>query len=586
MAKRRARCFFLVIALTAVLGCLFLRYVKGPSKMSVKKVVQGPKTTPGKANTPTKKEAGEMSSHLSQIAKTTKYPLSQVNKQNPVSATKTTQEPKSFLSSKTANKSTISPFNKTPKKSEFTAEAYAKRLKFSLQSNSGADFTVGDTIRVVFMAKDQQNNAVTTNIGDYFRASISTLETKSGAVGTITDHQNGTYTAAFRLLWAGEVKIKVQLVLPRQAIDVIERTIREHPFDKVMFRKRYLVGRGTIDTRCNVDPGVFDSAAPVCNYSDPRAGGRWYCEKAVNIPCKTPGYHSYILGGGAKVVLRPGEEKLFGRRNNAWRLDISGAPSTITVKKGLDVLAKRRRCMPGLATPQINGFYQQGVWNSLVCHNRHFSNQSEWRECLRGKTLHFMGDSTIRQWYEHLVKVLNLTDTALPEATHQSGPLLAQDPVNNITLKHRIHGPPIRTSPTNTSNLKYIANAIDEIKGGPNDVVGITIWSHFTANPVELYRERMEAIRAAIRRLQQRSPQTLVVIKSANTFIGNEVNGADWLAYRFDLVMRELFEGMDVALVDAWEMTSGQQWHEDVIHPTSDIITQEVEFLCSFICPL
>ncbi|XP_078677134.1 NXPE family member 3-like [Branchiostoma floridae x Branchiostoma belcheri] len=570
-AVRRARYSFMAMVLVSGLGYVLMCLIQEPS--SRMRVL--PKAT----------GIGGISSRRGpkQSVKPTKQSLPQVTKQTVLT------KYKPFPSSTTKNSSTKIPIPsiETPNKSVFTTQAYAKQLTFFIESNSGPDFSVGDIVRVVFFAKDQRNNAVTTNIGDYFRASISTLETKSAAVGAITDHQNGTYTATFRLLWEGKVKIKVQLVLPRQAIDVVERTVGEHPFDKVMFRRQYRIDRRTIGTRCSVDPTVFHNTGPVCNHSDPHAGGRWYCEKAANISCQTPGYHSYILGSGPKNMLRPGEEKLFARRINPWRLDISGSPSTINVTKGLDPLAKRRRCMPGLATPQINGFYQDGVWNSLVCHNRHFSNQSEWRECLRRKTVHFMGDSTIRQWYEYLVETLNLTDVTLPEATHQSGPSLAKDPVDNITLKYRTHGPPIRTSSTKTSNLKYIANALDEIEGGPNDVVGITVGAHLTAFPVQLYRERMEAIRAAIRRLHQRSPQTLVAIKTANTFTsGSEVNGGDWLAYRFDLVMRELFAGMDVVLVDAWGMTSAQQWHVDVIHPGSDIIGQQVELLGSFICPL
>ncbi|KAI8510147.1 Neurexophilin [Branchiostoma belcheri] len=431
---------------------------------------------------------------------------------------------------------------------------------------------------------DKQGN-MTTNIGDYFRASILNLKTKSGAVGIVEDHLNGTYTATFRLLWVGEVNIRVQLVLPRQAIDVIERTVREHPVDKIMFVKRYIVGKAKIDTRCNVDPAVFNTHTPVCNYSDPHAGVRWFCEKADNISCNTSGYHAKHSTTSTVKLLKNGEEKLFGRGLNGVKKSISGSPSKINVISGLDPLVNRTRCMPGLPTPPVSGFYAGGVWNSLVCHNRHFSNQSEWRKCLRGKTLHFMGDSTIRQWYEHFVKILNLTDSPLPDAIHQTGPLLARDTVNNITVKYRSHGPPLRCGWTRTFHLQYVANVIDEIEGGPNDVVGITLWAHFTTYPVDMYRERMEAIRAAIQRLHQRSPDTLVVIKSANTRTGNELVAGDWLALQLDLAMREMFEGMKVVLVDAWEMTTAQQWHKDVIHPASDIIIQELEYLCSFICP-
>eukprot|EP00058_Branchiostoma_floridae_P025582 XP_002611072.1 hypothetical protein BRAFLDRAFT_70425 [Branchiostoma floridae] len=443
-------------------------------------------------------------------------------------------------------------------------------------------FKVGDRLRVVISAKNKQGN-VTTNIGDYFRAAIFNRQTRSGAVGIITDHQNGTYTATFRLLWAGEVNIVVKLVHPRQAIDIIERTVTEHPVDKIMFVKRYLIGKVKIDTKCNADPAVFNSTAPVCNYSDPHAGARWYCEKAANISCNTSGYHGRL---SARVhLLKDGEEKLFGSGLNGLKKYISGSPSKIKVERGLDHLASRTRCIPGLPIPEISGFYIKGVWNSLVCQNRQFFSQSEWRKCLRGKTLHFMGDSTIRQWYEHFVKILNLTDSTLTDAIHQTGPLLACDEVNNITVTYRSHGPPLRCAWTRTFHLQYVANVIDEIGGGPNDVVGISVWAHFTSYAVDIYRERMEAIRAAIQRLHQRSPETLVVIKSANTRMGNELIAGDWLAHQLDLLMREMFEGMNVVLVDAWEMTTAQQWQADRIHPTSDIIIQELEYLCSFICP-
>ncbi|XP_035663313.1 NXPE family member 3-like [Branchiostoma floridae] len=266
-------------------------------------------------------------------------------------------------------------------------------------------------------------------------------------------------------------------------------------------------------------------------------------------------------------------------------MSISGSPSKINVKKGRDPLANRRRCVRGLSTPQISGFYLIGVWNSLVCENRHFSSQAGWQQCLKGKTLHFMGDSTIRQWWEHFVRIMIMKETHIPEALHTTGPLLARDTVNNITVNFRMHGPPLRGS-IGTFLLKYVTNIIDEIDGGPNDVVGITMWAHFTSYPVEVYRKRMEAVRAAIERLLHRSPETLVVIKSANTNIGNELISGDWLAHKLDLTMREMFRGMNVVLVDAWEMTNAQHWHKEYIHPAQDIVVQELEFLCSFICPL
>ncbi|KAI8496647.1 Neurexophilin [Branchiostoma belcheri] len=126
---------------------------------------------------------------------------------------------------------------------------------------------------LVIKTENKRNNTI-SNTGDFFRGSIISAESKSGAVGIVTDHQNGNYTATFRLLWEGEVTIRIQLVLPQQTIDVIEKNRREDPFEMVTFQKRFVVGKRNVDTQCNVDPAIFKDS-PVCDYSDLHAGVRW-----------------------------------------------------------------------------------------------------------------------------------------------------------------------------------------------------------------------------------------------------------------------------------------------------------------------
>lgn len=55
-----------------------------------------------------------------------------------------------------------------------------------------------------------------------------------------------------------------------------------------------------------------------------------------------------------------------------------------------------------------SGYYYQGVWRALGgTRVRQFTYSSDVTQCLRGKMVHLYGDSTIRQWFEHL-------NTALP----------------------------------------------------------------------------------------------------------------------------------------------------------------------------
>lgn len=55
-----------------------------------------------------------------------------------------------------------------------------------------------------------------------------------------------------------------------------------------------------------------------------------------------------------------------------------------------------------------SGYYFQGVWRRLgVTPIHQFNSSSAITQCLKGKTVHMYGDSTMRQWFEYL-------DAALP----------------------------------------------------------------------------------------------------------------------------------------------------------------------------
>lgn len=51
-----------------------------------------------------------------------------------------------------------------------------------------------------------------------------------------------------------------------------------------------------------------------------------------------------------------------------------------------------------------SGYYYQGVWHAPGGEAvRQFDTPAAVTQCLKGKVVHLYGDSTIRQWYEHLV---------------------------------------------------------------------------------------------------------------------------------------------------------------------------------------
>lgn len=50
-----------------------------------------------------------------------------------------------------------------------------------------------------------------------------------------------------------------------------------------------------------------------------------------------------------------------------------------------------------------SGYYFQGLWRAIGgTAVQHFNTSSAVTQCLKGKKVYLYGDSTIRQWFEHL----------------------------------------------------------------------------------------------------------------------------------------------------------------------------------------
>ncbi|KAF6120728.1 neurexophilin and PC-esterase domain family member 3 [Phyllostomus discolor] len=235
-----------------------------------------------------------------------------------------------------------------------------------------------------------------------------------------------------------------------------------------------------------------------------------------------------------------------------------------------------------------SGHYYRDQWRPRNFKIRQFNEPDNITECLQKKVVYLFGDSTIRQWFEYLTAfVPDLMEFNLGSPKNV-GPFLAVDQKHNILLKYRCHGPPIRFTTVFSSELHYVANELNGIVGGKNTVVAIAVWSHFSTFPLEVYIRRLRNIRRAVVQLLDRSPKTVVVIRTANAQeLGPEVSlfNSDWYNFQLDTVLRKMFSGVGVYLVDAWEMTLAH-YLPHKLHPDEIIVKNQLDMFLSFVCPL
>ncbi|XP_038850735.1 NXPE family member 3-like isoform X2 [Salvelinus namaycush] len=456
----------------------------------------------------------------------------------------------------------------------------AHSLFVILPAGGRREWHVGDQLEVLVHIHDFQGRPKSYG-GDFLLARLHSSTLGAGVAGQVLDHRNGTYSAIFPLLWQGSAQVEVTLVHPSEAVHVLRRIREERP-DRIPFQSLFRSGKLSQTTVCNLC--LPTNQRPLCNYTDPHTGEPWYCYKPKLLSCDTRINHA--RGPYVNHLLVNKEALLFQNGVNIKvSIHPSGSDSVIVLPEKKDVERSSMKTESTGITP--SGYYFQGSWRALGGGVMRQFNVSSATQCLKGKVVYMYGDSTVRQWFEYL-------NTLVPDlkefnlySPKNVGPFMAVDSTHNILLKYRCHGPPIRFNTVIASEMRYVANELDGLTGGSNTVVFISIWSHFSTFPVQVYIRRLRHIRRAVVRLLDRASGTLVVLRSANLqALDPKVSlyNSDWFSVQLDGVLRAMFKGLDVLLIDAWEMTLAHHLPH-ALHPPPIIIKNMIDNILSHVCP-
>ncbi|XP_037616160.1 LOW QUALITY PROTEIN: NXPE family member 3-like [Sebastes umbrosus] len=445
-----------------------------------------------------------------------------------------------------------------------------------LPGRGGGQWHVGDQLEVIIQISDFQGRPKKSG-GDFLLARLHNRKLGAGVAGQVVDHLNGSYSAVFSLLWEGDAQVEVTLVHPSEAVTVLRRLTSELP-DRIYFKSLFRSGSVSESSICNVC--LRPTQQPLCNYTDVHTGEPWFCYKPKKLSCDARVNH---VRGGYKQNIKAEEDKLFQSGVNMKVSIRATGPASVTV---LQKKEGQPRVQSSIVTSGPSGYYYQGVWRALNGTTVHqFNTPYAISQCLKGKEVHLYGDSTIRQWYEFLIPALPDLKKFDLHNLWNVGPFMALDYANNILLTYRCHGPPLFFARVSTSEFRYIANELDGLIGGTNTVVVFGIWAHFSTYPMEIYIRRLQSIRRAVVRLLDRAPGTLVVIRIGNPK-GSSLfqTNSDWFSLQCNKVLRAVFKGLNVHLIDAWEMVLAHHLPHN-LHPQRPIIKNMIDVLLSNICP-
>ncbi|XP_053547158.1 NXPE family member 4-like [Bombina bombina] len=454
-----------------------------------------------------------------------------------------------------------------------SAQRSISALKNPLQN-----YCVGDHLIVQVETFDFLDNKKSYG-GDFLMARIHSPEIKASASGRIEDFGNGTYHIHFKLFWEGTVKVSILLIHPSEGVSALWRA-RNKGYGYAAYTGYFNFGGKEAKTKCGFD---LNKTEELCEFSDPKEEEYFYCVKPANMPCgsltsmSSPfvDSHSYLSDM---------EKKLFNSSN--IRVQIPNSFGVLSVSScGGNSQQLERKCTPGRKYQFPGGYFYQNMWYHLSCNISRYRSMVNINKCIKGRMLYLIGDSTMLQWMKYITSTATNLKPLDLHGTHWCKTLLSVDTEQNIKIQWRKHANPFIFLGFHSFKEEFtISHQIDKIGGDSYTVIAFTLGMHFRLFPIEHFIRRAINIRQATERLLLRSPDTKVIIKTENTSAMSERVEmlSDFHGYLQYMILNYLFKDLNVAIVDAWDMTIA--FASNNIHPPEEVIANEIDLFLSYIC--
>ncbi|CAH6866395.1 NXPE family member 1 [Phodopus roborovskii] len=434
----------------------------------------------------------------------------------------------------------------------------------------------GDQLDILIEARDYLRNRKEYG-GDFLRARMSSRGLKAGASGKVTDFNNGTYVVSFTLFWEGPVSLSILLIHPSEGVSALWRA-RNQGYDRIAFKGKFVNGTSQVLAECGL---TLNSSNELCKYLYSGGEEVFYCMKPQHMPCEAL---THVCTKQQAVSFLTDKEKGLFQKSNIG-VEIMKNPKYISVSQCNKTEENgTEKCQIGTEIPTPSGYTFRGRWTTAQC-KQSVLNSSQINDCLKGKLIYLLGDSTLRQWINYFPKVAK---TLKPFDLHGTGLYkkhLLLDADRHILVEWKKHSHPFITVQLySVIDDGYIPQEIDRLPGDKDTVIVITLGQHFRPFPMELFIRRAISIQKAIERLFLRGPDTKVIIKAENIremYLDTEKFG-DFHGYIQYLTMKDIFKDLHVGIIDAWDMTIA--CGSNILHPPDEVIRNQIVMFLNYIC--
>ncbi|XP_038073029.1 NXPE family member 1-like [Patiria miniata] len=455
----------------------------------------------------------------------------------------------------------------------------------SLMSPKKDAIKVGDMLHYRITCSHKNGSLLHSGGGFWYATLDSKANPKASTAGKIEDHNNGTYSVYAYAGWAGEASLSVRRILSRQAVDFMLNTIWTAD-DRVVWKGFFNVpgSKNKPSSACRLSR--HGNWTGKCVYPNKNALGKtvFLCEKPKGVDCDNL-YGTKSNGRQISARIRglaQGKEHLFKKPIQLENppVKISGAGAVAVAAPNLP------QCLPDVKLPLSQGYWREDKWQSLLCQITDWTEKAKLTSCLQNRTILLFGDSTTRQWFVH---ILELMDRKFVARKGEPG-FFWRRYYEDIDMSITISFPKelVGSATVILDTVYYEHDLIDKLNNTRcNYVIMVSPWAHFSQWTRESYTERTEKLREALIRFRRRCPDAKIVLKGPHARDHNnfdaQIYSSDVILWGIGEINQRLLSGIGVWFLPIWDMNLAFPVRK-TIHMPVTVIHEEVKMFMSYVC--
>ncbi|XP_046365468.2 NXPE family member 3-like [Haliotis rufescens] len=447
----------------------------------------------------------------------------------------------------------------------------------------------GDLILVQIDLYDAQGTIKKTG-GDFLRVWMEDPKNATSVSGQVSDHNNGSYSAAIIAVWAGHGTIRAFIATRREEIVYYYKIYEQYTSlwpAYADFRKKgsNLTGQST----CSITVPGDETAGNWCNFTLENNGFPWYCLKPPNkqLACHM---WTYSFSGLSFIF------KLNSSEDSVTRWS-SKDPQPDILKRFVDVSIATADTASTLPLNQVacnklppyitwqrkspNGFFHQDKWHSLLCHDTLPRTIDAYRQCLKGRTLWLHGDSTSDQFKKSLHSILRFQ-------SHANGhmPVTDTDWVYEFSVSFQAHEFPFYHGkshyPRSSNQAQHIM--LDRLPNATKDIVVLYMYVHFTLVHPDVFRRHVRKLVPSAKNLLARAPNVTLAVRGPHAFFRSSKGLLSYWGLHYADIWHQEFASLrdKIVYLDFWDLTIAKTHYD--FHPLMKTVHEMVHHMMSLLC--